>query len=799
MMKKKQAIACFSLLLTVCSLHGQSIKKVFPGADNKTPSVAMYFDWVNRNWRGSNETKALTGLDFFKWLNQAYGMKLDIFMLDAGVFDNGPRCKTIPGRPAYGDLNSPWFTSAYPHGLSSIYKKASSFDCRLGLWLGVDGFGNTAEDAQKRIDLLVSLCRDYKMKLFKMDACCSMLRPEKEPYFIKAMEEARKFSPDLILLNHRINLSETARKYTTTFLWEDKETYIDALSFNDTTATHHRQGNMSRGLPPGMSRLAEDHGVCISSCIDYWDDDLILQGFNRGLIMSPEIYGNPWLLRDDEYPKLAAIYNLHRKYDDILVNGKQLPPSYGFKAVSRGNNETRIISLRNLSWETKRITIDLDSTIGINTKKKLNVTQFHPVGSFIGTYNPGNKVTVEVLPFRSALFIVSAKNDSYLIKGAEYQIVQDVNEKPLKINIVGMPGTKARLSIQSGDRKFSTATLDGKPANLVLNKGLDISFPGKALKEAFHRKLANLEISEIPQQSNNFYEALCFANDNNALEVRSLKRAGPSRFSAVNAARDAFFKDSVFIDLGVWDKFAFDNNLSTSFKGNAHLFPGSDVPMGALRLDIGGIKSLDKIVLYGVSNDYKPGRAFVSVDLKSWTPVTVNKEGDMVNISITGKQEFRYLKIDVAPIKVAEIKGFVKGRPVLRNGWRASNLFPENFDKPKIAWKNNITLTEAGNGSYLALAVPGKYKNDKVFSVLKIGDQLISPTDRSPSFLYNNWEHYETKPGNYTFYFPVTSEMVNKKIEVILIGSEDGLQKIKPEIWITNYLKPLEQKTLVLN
>lgn len=792
-------MACFILLLIVCNVNGQSAKKVFPGADNKTPSVAMYFDWVNRNWRGSNETKALTGLDFFKWLDQDYGMKLDIFMLDAGVFDNGPRCKTIPGRPAYGDLNSPWFTKAYPNGLSAIYKKASSFDCRLGLWLGVDGFGNTAEDAQKRIDLLVNLCRDYKMHLFKMDACCSMLRSEKEQYFIKAMEEARKYSPDLIVLNHRINLTDAARKYTTTFLWEDKETYIDALSFNDTTATHHREGNMSRGLPPQMSRLAEDHGVCISSCIDYWDDDLILQGFNRSLIMSPEIYGNPWLLRDDEYPKLAAIYNLHRKYDSILVNGKQLPASYGFKAVSRGDNETRIISLRNLSWGIKRVTIDLDSTIGINTTKKLIVTQFHPIGSFIGTYNPGTKVTVEVMPFRAGLFIVSAKNNSYIIKGADYQVVQDVKGKPIKINIMGMPGTKARLSIQSGDRKFSNAILDGKPANLVLNKGMEIVFPGKMLKEAFHRKLADLKTSEVPEQSSTFYEALCFANDNNALEVRSLKRAGPSRFAAVNAARDAFFKDSVFIDQGVWDKFAFDGNPATCFKGNAHLFPGSDVPMGALRLDIGNVRPLEKIVLYKVPNDYKPGKAFVSADLRSWTPVAMYKDANTVNILITGKQQFRYLKIDVAPIQVAEIEGFVQGRSVPRKGWRASNLFPENFDEPKIAWKNTITLKEAGKGSYLALAVPGKYKNDKVFSVLKIGDKLVSPTDRSPSFLYNNWEHYETKAGNYTFYFPVTPQMLNKKIEVILISGEEGLQNIKPEIWLTNYLKPLEQKTLVLN
>lgn len=786
-------------VLLISSFTKAQTTKVFPGADNHTPSVAMYFDWVNRNWRGSDERKALTGLDFFKWMKQTYGMQLDIFMLDAGVFDNGPRCKAIPGRPAYGDLNSPWFTTAYPHGLEDIYQKAASFDCRLGLWLGVDGFGNTAEDAQKRIDLIVKLCRDYRMKLFKMDACCSLLRPDKEPYFIKAMEEARKHSPDLILLNHRINLSERARQYTTTFLWEDKETYIDALSFNDTTASNHREGNMGRGLPPGMLRLAEDHGVCISSCIDYWDDDLVLQGFDRSLIMSPEIYGNPWLLRDDEFPKLAAIYNLHRKYNDILVNGKVLPERYGYKAVSRGDNETRLITLRNLSWEPKTVTIDLDSTIGINTTKQLTVTQFHPVGSFIGNYKAGNKVAVTVLPFRSALFIVTAKNDQVMVKGSDYEVVQDVPGKPLKLKILGMPGTSTKLTFIAPERKLTQASWNGKAVLPFVNNTMNVSFPGKPLNGAFHRQLAVLEPAAMPANVNTLYEALCFGNDNNALEVRSLKRAGASRFTAVTAARDAFFKDSVFIDLGVWDKFAFDGDLKTSFKANAHLFPGSNVPMGAMRLDLGKLTALDEIRLIGVPLDYHPGQACISKDMVNWLPAEVHQEGSQLRITMSSKNAFRYLKIAEAPFRVAEIEGLLNGKKVSRKDWKVSNLFPGTFKHPQIAWQEQIMLTEAGRNSYLALPVPGNYPADGVIAVLGIGGKVIAPNDRSPSFLYNNWEHYETKNGNHTFYFPVTPDMLNKPITVSVISNAEGMQHIRPELWLCNFKKPYEEKILELN
>ena len=94
-----------------------------------------------------------------------------------------------------------------------------------------------------------------------------------------------------------------------------------------------------------LTRMVEDHGVCLSSCLDYWDDELVLQAFNRSLTLAPEIYGNPWFLRDDELPKLARLFNLHRRYGTILVNGMELPEAtYGPHAVSRGDDSTRFLT-----------------------------------------------------------------------------------------------------------------------------------------------------------------------------------------------------------------------------------------------------------------------------------------------------------------------------------------------------------------------------------------------------------------------------------------------------------------------
>jgi len=45
---------------------------------------------------------------------------------------------------------------------------------------------------------------------FKFDAVVGQLRDDKQDAFIRMMTECRKYSPDVILLNHRLNLSEDA-------------------------------------------------------------------------------------------------------------------------------------------------------------------------------------------------------------------------------------------------------------------------------------------------------------------------------------------------------------------------------------------------------------------------------------------------------------------------------------------------------------------------------------------------------------------------------------------------------------
>ena len=194
---------CVVLILSASVLHaGGAGDHPLAVADESTPPRRHYFSWIDTTNEGSTEKQTLANLEFFKWLHDDYGMDLDIYALDAGAIDT-------PG--GYGSMDSDRFKKQFPNGFGPIAEKAKSFGCRLGVWLGPDGFGDTPEQENARTEMLVKLCRDFNFYLFKVDAVCGQLRPEKQDAFVKMLKECRKFTPDLIVLNHRLNLNSGCR------------------------------------------------------------------------------------------------------------------------------------------------------------------------------------------------------------------------------------------------------------------------------------------------------------------------------------------------------------------------------------------------------------------------------------------------------------------------------------------------------------------------------------------------------------------------------------------------------------
>ena len=716
------------------------------GATELTPSRSEYFSWISHTNEGPTEAQTLANLNYFKWLRDTYGMQLDFYAFDAGVID---------GAHVYGNQQTEHFRKLFPEGFGRVTRLTRSMGTKLGLWVGPDGFGNTQEEAEDRIRMMVELVRNDNFGLFKFDKVCGDLRPSKYGYFERMMTEIRKADPDFVVLNHRLDLGP-GNRFSTTYLLGGDETYIDAHMTNTTTGTHHRVAALSRHNPP--TRLTEDHGVCLSSCLDYWDDDLVLQAFCRNLILAPEIYGNPWLLRDDEQAQMAFLFDLHRQYRDILKEGMTLPEShYGPDAVSRGNGNTRWLVLRNLSWNPVKYTVRLNGEIGLIKKGKVTVRQYHPYIQYLGRYAYGDTMQVEVLPFRACLVKVTAE--------AEKDPVVD-NDHPYRI-IKGGQGRKDRI--------------------------VRLNIP-KSTSD-WHRRIAVMDTCAIPADIRALYDATLFAADNNPFEVRSLHRSGPTQIPEVQKARDAFFQSPTFVQRELWDKNLFDNDPASCF---SLAWRGGDPrPHGisAFTLDLGEEEALDSLVIT-TPDEYslQPLKieegtvAQVSADLKSWRQVVFVARPHAV-ISFAHMGPVRYLEFLPCPIRLAEVTGYKNGKVIDRSLWRASNLFlPYGTEYTKAAqtWKSSFTLSHIYKGAYLCIAVNGKHGCEGAWAACKIDGKLVGCPDRAPSYPANTWERrVQERDANYTYYLPLTPEMAGKQIEVVVMAFNKKETDLKPEVWLT--------------
>ncbi len=775
---------------------------VFPGADERTPSRSQYFSWINHTNEGPTEAQTLANLGFFRYLHDAFGMRLDIYAFDAGAID---------GAKFYGSMDSDRFRRRFPRGFAPLRDAAAAMGTRLGLWGGPDGFGDTPEETRARIEMMVGLCRDHRMALFKMDAVCGQLRPEHEheDAFVEMMTRCREHSPDLILLNHRLKLGK-GMPHATTFLWEGVETYIDVHIASRVCAPHNRAGALARGLPPGLARLTEDHGVCLSSCLDYWADDLILHAFNRCLILAPEIYGNPWLLRDDELPLLARIYNLHRRYRAILVDGIVLPEAeFGPHAVARGDGDTRLITLRNLSWDPRTIDLPLDSTLGLESGGQVEVRTLFPFERVLGTFAVGQRVPVEVGPYRAALVLITRDpaTPGIGVEGVDARLVRDVPGRPVEIDLLGEPGTTAQVVLHGGGQE-GRATLDGQPVPAP-HRPFVVEFPGPRLGQPWHRKLGDLVPVDVPPDAEALYEATCFAADNNALELRELARSGPTAIPEVQAARDAYFGQPLFRSRNLSDRHLFDDDPSTGFGVNRRWRRDLRIRNNGFRLDLGTPTRIDHLRLV-VGDEYRLQPlhieegifASVSADLRTWRRVGLFITEDIAG-PLPDDQPIRYIRLDGCPDFIQEVRGMWRGRPLDRSGWRASMLFA-NYGGwggagAVAAWSLTVRLDEAPPGSYLAIALHGEHGPELAYAAARMGEGYLGAPRRSPSFPANTFEvPVREAAGNTTYYIPVTPDMLGAPLDLVALLFNGGNPDLRPEAWITACPEPRVRRRLTL-
>ena len=739
--------------------------KLTAGADEKTPSHAQYFSWINNTNEGSTEAQTLINLEYFKWLRDAYGMQLDIYAWDAGNLDGA--------NGTYETLEGPKLSKQYPNGYAPVVKAAAEMGTRMGVWMGPDGYGESEETAAARRELLVSLCRDHHFALFKMDGVCGALREDVRRNFCEVQAECRKYSPDLVLLNHRLELGE-GEKYATTFLWQGAETYVDIFSYNQCTAPHNRAFIFSRGETDDLRRLTEDHGVCLSSCMDRFEDDLVYQAFNRNLILAPEIYGNPWLLTDKEQPRLAHIYNLHRRLNDILVDGMLLPEEkYGQNAVSRGNGSVRVLSFGNPTWEAKEFEITLNEEIGLDACDSVTVICHHPETYKLGEYAYGQTAKITVEPFRAVLLeICESAQAPKLLCSQPHRVIGQTDFEPVRT----LP------TIQ---------------------------------------KLGALESVAVPSYAEKLVEATLFAMNNDSLESRCQKRAGETKIPQVKAARDAFFAQKTYILRGCENAYAFDGNPDTFFDGNSRFLwgTGTRIDGGCLRVDFGKVMEADRIEIEffapNVPTDEAPAQIFpeqmdYSADLLIWrdagkglyteigemtvgvvrnyTHDIYESEGKRMVLTFALDGGVRYVRVPRPMDRITRITLYKNGEALTPAAPHANNLIPSTKDRPVIgAQKVTVKVNRRDwvPGSYLSVALEGEHGVEGAYAAVTAGESAFGAPDRAPSYLSNVWESRVVfMDHHYTYYIPVTEEMLDRALDVWVLQVDPAHTDYKADVYL---------------
>lgn len=766
----------------------------YAGADNSTPSIPQYFSWINNTNEGSTEEQTLINLDFFKWIKEKYGMQIKIYAWDAGNFDGAGN--------GYGKVDSPKIKAQYPEGYKNIVEKAAEIGIQMGLWGGPDGFGNTEEEQKERFDFYVHLCRDYKFGLFKLDGVCGALREEKAEVFADLLKECRKYCPDLIVLNHRLNLYQ-AEKYVTTFLWNGQETYTDVLSANEITAMHNRAYMFSRGHVKNLQHLAEDHGVCVSSSLDYFEDELVYQAFNRSLILAPELYGNPWFLKDKEYPRLARIYNYHKHNSQYLLKGKLLPKSYGAEAVSRGNGEKRFISTGNDTWNTKKISIRLDEEIGIKTDEKILVNVRHPYNEFLGEFSYGDTVEIEMLPFRAYLFEIATESltNPYLTNCKYDVIVEDDDGKILEADILYSEGNDISQVVNGNTEHFCTVEKVDK-----LEKAPE--FLG-----SLNEKIDNPENGEF------LYETAMFGILNDSLEKRCIDRSGDTNIPQVKKCRDAFFSQETYKLRGCEMRNIFDGNEDTFYDGQSKRYQGGiRTEGGCLRLDCGKIIDADEIKIEFFMPDKPtdevpvqdiPSHCECSADLKSWEFYPLDYSGIVYRdytqrvvkfrvhsiYELQGKKitviyktncKFRYLRMEAPMERIFSIKAFKNGKEIQFENPKVNNLQAHyKYRGVRMSHSGEVTLPDVKKGDFIAVAVNGKHGIESAYCCAEIEGDFCGFPRRAPDYKANMWEHkVMSVDKNNTFFLPINGDMSGKKVKVYVTLSDNKNIDVSCDVYL---------------
>ena len=798
---------------------------------NRVDFATFYFDWLCHDNSGPLESEILANFAALKKLREMYGLQFDIYNSDAGL---------VESQGTYFPQFKAHFDERFPNGLRPVADASSRLGMKLGLWLGPDGFGETPAEMADRRRQLLSWVKEFNVGLFKMDTVVSALA-HKDKYILEkkyqsladALAEARRIDPSFVAINHRINNSPYMLTITDCLLWKGEETYIDVHITNRTSALYNRSGSIGRELTSEFFktpfRQFEDHGICFNSCLEKWEDDLVAQAFGRASVLSPELYGTFFFLRDEDYPKLARLIQLHKRSESLLKKAFPLPDG----DIAHGDGRSSLVVLRNPTWSALTKAVRLDGTIGLAAAPgaPLTVRQRHPREFLISDrgIKVGESLRVELEPFALQMIQVDAGiPDEPYLGGIPYEIVPGPDAASFDLKLMGDPGQNAEVSFHNFQGK--SVMSEGRAVNAAGESSWRVRFPGRPLAGTPFSRLKDFtEAPPCGMDGAYLTELVKFSIDDDALEIRelvALKRA-PSALPEIEACRDYMLRKVITAEGSARN--AFDGDPATRWSdgySRRSPFTGSPAPYRSdaslWRIDLGGPTDLRKLDLHVVrrTEDGFLEAVETSSDLKTWvrTDGLSLKPAEGIPLFTELRQRGRQIKIfdieagEAKPIlleiplppgscryvrlrgrnfSVSEIVGYDgRSRTLDRGRWRATNFFGET-SRPARVLKSEEVLRDYRPGQEFAVAVhagPVKFDPvDGVYVAAVVDGIVVVPRHRVPSYPYHNYEWNcswikTEKLGGMTFRLPVEKEWDGKAVTFYVMFFGEGLDAARAEL-----------------
>jgi hypothetical protein len=752
----------------------------------------------------------------------------------------------------------PVFERRFPNGLKTVAAAAADLGMRLGLWIGPDGFGETPQEIEARKHQLISWVKESNVGLFKLDTVVSPLRhPDK--YILEkkyqalsdALNEIRSIDPQFVAINHRVNNSPYMLTITDCILWQGEETYIDVHISNRDAWLHNRVCSARRDLSSryfGLPfRLFEDHGICFNSLLERWDDDLVTQAFGRASVISPEMYGTFFFLRDTDWPRFARLLQLHKATRDILRGGTRLLADGD---VSHSNGSSAILVVRNMNWDPLTKTFPLDTRLGLNQDHgtPLSIRQRHP-HEFLLSGQPGGLQIGDTLeltcdPFEVKLIQIdsSIPQDPYL-GGIPYEVIPGVDAMRFNLRLLGRAGQDYEIvayNMEGRNLKDDRGALIRLPENG--GHTLKVSFPGSRRDRDFFQPVGEFkEIAADEAEGAYLAEWVKFGLDDDALEIREMLglKLHPSLHPEVEACR-AYMWDKV-IRTHTYHRNAFDGDPDTRWSdGYPRRSPFTGTPRpyrsdtSLWRIDLGAPVALSRLELHIVRRLEAAAidRIELSADLRTWVSVEGiqlpgldlipfyeelrRRDGDIrihdvaagdgrpvvLSVDLPANTS-RYIRIRGRNFSVSEIHAFnLYDRKIDRSRWHATNFYGST-PQPRRLLQWTGTLPDHWPGQELAVAVkagPDRlHPIDDVFVILRVGDEIIVPQHRAPSYPYHNYEWnswwlMRDRLEGMTFRIPTDPSWLGRRIEALVILFGQSTQGVGASFHIVTLRKPYSEK-----